>query len=112
MNVADRMGLMMVKLLVDATAGGNARAMPMVPLVVRVKRGKKMGVRDGGYAYANGRVLIALPDEAILNLKGSEDAMDMWILARIKRATANELLGEGGPQIVRPRLVGPDGVIL
>jgi len=108
MKPRQELSLVMLQLLLEASQKGAAVTMPLNSVMVRVKRGRKVGVRDGEYAHEVGKVLFAVPDEAVLNLKGPEEARDLWLLSRIKRQVADDLMVEK-PKIERPHLVGPDG---
>lgn len=110
MSPQRELSLRLLQVLLGASQRGAAVTMPLNATIVRVKRGRKMGVREGGFAYSEGRVMFAIPDEAYLNLHGPEEARDLWLLSRIQRQVADELTGEKpADKIIRPTLVGPDG---
>jgi hypothetical protein len=80
--------------LFRATKEGAAMTMVLNPFVARAKRGRKQGVRDGGFVYAPGSLLVRVADEIVMNLKAPEDQTDLYLLSRIKRECADRMFDD------------------
>ena len=106
----DKLSIGFAKLAFEATLQKKARVMALAPLMQRVRRGKKVGIRAGKMVHEAGRVLIAIPDEAVDDLKGPEDKRDLWLIVRVRRSFADVAFKEAEEEkIIRPSLVGLDG---
>lgn len=64
----------------------------LIPRIVRAKRGRAKQLPDGTIEHESGRLLLIMEDESILNLKAPQDAKDMWLLARVRRQTADRVM--------------------
>jgi hypothetical protein len=106
----DKLSIGFAKLAFEAALKGKARVMALAPLIVRVKQGPKAGVRGGNIVRDPGRLLIALTDEAVVDLKHPENEGDLWLIVRVRRSFADVAFKEAEEEkIIRPTLVGLDG---
>jgi len=106
----NKLSIGFAKLAFEAALKKQARVMALAPLIQRVRRGKKVGIRQGKMVHEAGRVLIAIPDEAVDDLKGPEDKRDLWLIVRVRRHFADVAFKEAEEEkIIRPKLVGLDG---
>lgn len=106
----DKLSIGFAKLAFEAAMKGKGRVMALAPLVVRVRRGKKAGIRQGKIVHEPGRLLISIPDEAVDDMKGPEDKRDLWLIVRVRRQFADVAFKEAEEEkIIRPKLVGLDG---